>query len=358
MIFAHTHPAVGDPVQYTYRVVSGIHLHVIDIDLDDPHAFVAPAIADHGIGRTESFSSFISRLHPTAAINGTFFGKRSLRPVADIVIDGKLVHFGGMGTALAFTADGVDIIRLPKSRHVDWSEHISALAGGPLLVWDSFAKPMPGGEGFGDPAVFARAAPRTAVGVTSKNHLLLVTTVRGSSLRKLAEALKALGAAYAFNLDGGSSSGMYHKGRLVLRPKRNLTNILCVWVKPDPISERPRRAPRGLDWRTGHEPRPVLYFAAADLKISVKLPRRWEGRGSVSVTADKPLPDGWKVVVRLDDDPPTAIANSLPADLVVDLTDLPGEKHRLWIEILDDRNQQKGRTERIFRPGTTGIHAW
>jgi len=243
--------AFAEPVSYARREAAGVALHVIDVDLNDPSVVVSPAMAASGRGRSESFSHFVSRLRPTAAINGTFFSKRDLLPVGDIVVDGKVKHFGGMGTAVAFAADGVDVIRLPKSRQVDWSEHRAALAGGPLLVWDGYAKPLPGGEGFGDPHVFARSVPRTAVGVTGKNHLLLVTTATGSSLARLARALRELGAIYAVNLDGGSSCGMYHQGRMIRGASRSLTNVLAVYVKPDPKPRKPLRPPRGLDWREG-----------------------------------------------------------------------------------------------------------
>ncbi|HUU55023.1 MAG TPA: phosphodiester glycosidase family protein, partial [Armatimonadota bacterium] len=347
----------AEPVAYSRRSVGGVQLHVIDADLNDRRVVVSPAIAARGVGRSETFSSFVRRLRPTAAINGTFFGKRNLRPVADIVIDGTLVNFGGIGTAAAFASDGVNFIRLPKSRHVDWSEHRAALAGGPLLVWDGFAKPLPGGEGFGDPAVFARAAPRTAVGITKDNHLLLVTTARGTSLAKLARAMRDMGAVYAFNLDGGGSAAMSYKNRTIVGSKRSLTNLLCVYLKPEPISTTELRPPRGLDWRDGHQPRPVLHFAAGELKVTAKLPREWSGRQSVTVSADKPLPEGWRVSIRLDDEP-VAVAARLPADLEIDLSSLNGPKHQLWIEVLDDQGKAVGRTERIFKPGTTGKQAW
>ncbi|HUU54340.1 MAG TPA: phosphodiester glycosidase family protein [Armatimonadota bacterium] len=355
-------PAAGralaaEPVTYSRRSVGGVQLHLIDVDLNDRRVVVSPAIAARGLGRTEDFSSFVRRLRPAAAINGTFFGKRNLKPVADILIDGKLVSFGGIGTAAAFAPDGVDFIRLPKSRHVDWSDHRAALAGGPLLVWDGFAKPLPGGEGFRDPAVFARAAPRTALGITKDNHLLLVTTARGTSLTRLARAMRDLGIRYAFNLDGGGSAGMWYKDRMIVRPERSLTNILCIYLKPEPVSSQEMRPPRGLDWRSGHQPRPMLHFAAGDLRVSAALPREWSGRQSVTVSADKPLPDGWRVSVRLDDQP-VAVAVALPADLEIDLSGLSGPKHQLWIEILDDQGKAVGRTERIFKPGTAGHHAW
>ena len=360
LLLAVSVPATAstDPVVYSKRTVDGVSLHIVDVNLSDRRVVVSPAIPDAGIGHSERFASYLRRLEPVAAINGTFFGKRTLQPVADILVDGKLVNFGGMGTALAFAENGVDVIRLPKSRHVDWSEHRSALAGGPLLVWDGFAKPMPGGEGFGDPHVFARAAPRTAVGVTKDNHLLLVTTARGASLGRLAQALRDLGAVYAFNLDGGSSAAMYRRGRLTLGGNRRLTNILAVYVRSEPTSKTPLRPPAGLDWREGHEPRPALYFAAGDLKVTVQLPRRWSGKQSISVAADAPLPDGWSVVCRLDDSLPFASADQMPVDFPVDFSQLGGEKHQLWVEVLNAEGTTLGRTERIFKLGTAGHHAW
>jgi hypothetical protein len=339
--------------------VGGVSLHVVDVDLNDRRLVISPAIPAEGVGHGEELSQFIRRLRPAAAVNGTFFDKRTLKPVADIVIDGKLAHFGGMGTAAAFADDGVDFVRLPKSQHVDWSEHRAAIAGGPLLVWEGFAKPLPGGEGFGDPALFARAAPRTAIGVTRENHLLLVTTARGTSLGRLAAAMREMGALYAFNLDGGGSAAMWFRGKMVVYPRRPLTNIICVYVKDAPTSAEPPRPPRGLDWRNGHQPRPVLHFAAGDMRVSVWLPRAWDGEQSVIVGADMPLPAGWSVSVRLDDAvAATASPEEFPAELGFDLSRLQAGKHRIWIEILDEQGKAVGGVERIFKLGTAGHHAW
>lgn len=299
----------------------------------------------------------VNRVRPVAAINGTFFSKRSLRPVGDIAREGKVIHFGGTGTAIAFARDGVDFIRLPKSRHVDWSEHWAALAGGPLLVWEGFAKPLPGGEGFGDPHVFARAAPRTAIGITKRNHLLLVTTAKGCSLAKLAKALRAMGAVYAFNLDGGASAAMWHRGRMIASPKRPLTNILCVYVKPEPVSTAVLRPPQGLDWRGGHSVRPSIGFRAGDMRVWVKLPRRWRAEQSLLVSADRALPAGWAVVAKLDGEPIGA-ASALPAEIELDLSACHSPKHCLWIGLLDDQGKTVGRVDRFFKPGTPGRDGW
>ena len=50
--------------------------------------------------------------------------------------------------------------------------------------------------------------------------------------------MKALGANNALNLDGGSSTAMYARGRFVSKPGRMLTNVLVVTVRPGaPVPE-------------------------------------------------------------------------------------------------------------------------
>ncbi len=341
---------VADPVSYARRSVAGVVLHVVTADLNDPRVVVAPAMARGGSGRAESFPSFVSRLQPVAAINGTFFSKTSLRPIGDVVADGKLLHFGGMGTAVAIASAGVDVIRLPHSRRVDWWQYRAALAAGPLLVWNGFAKPAPGGEGFGDPHVFASAAPRSAIGITRDNRLLLVTTVRGTSLGKLARAMRALGAIYAVNLDGGSSVGLWYGGHTIASPGRNLTNVLCIQVKPEASPRPPLRAPRGLDWRRGHKPpAPLPGFRAAGMRLWVLFPKDWEGEQTVQVTADRPLPDGRAVQLRLNDRV-VGTATSLPASLAINLHATRRYKHLLRIELVDTAGQVAGYLQRAL-PG-------
>lgn len=349
------------PVGYATCNVGGVRLHVITVDLNDPRVVVSPALAQGGPGHQESFSSFVSRLEPVAAVNGTFFSKRSFRPVGDIVIAHELAHFGGMGTALAFANDGVDCIRLPKSRRVEWGEYFAALAGGPLLVWNGFPKPMPGGEGFGDPHVFAKAAPRTAAGITRRNKLLLVTTIKGTSLGKLAKAMQALGAVYAVNLDGGASCAMWCDGRTVKSAGRDLTNVLCVYVKPEPVRTRALRAPRGLDWRAGHKRPPSTGFRGADRRIWIELPRSWEGEQSVRISSDRPLQPGTKVRVCLTGTMLDEVTE-LPAAVSVNLAAHPRPKHALWIALVDAEGKVLGCFERILKgtdvpPGVeTGLH--
>lgn len=342
------------PVSWARREAAGVGLFLVDVDLNDPQVVVSPALAWGRAGRVESFASFLRRLRPAAAINGTYFSRRNLRPVGDVVIQGRFAHFGGLGTALAFAADGVDVIRLPKSRRVDWSDHRAALAAGPLLVWEGFAKPAPGGEGFGDPRVFARAAPQAAVGITRDNHLLLVATVRGASLGGLARAMAALGAVYAINLDGGSSVALSCQGKLLRSPGRVLTNILAVYLRPEAASRGPLRPPRGLDWRAGHSAPPRLRVAAQGVEVTARLPREWRDRAPIRITVKPSLPAGWAVELRLDGRP-AALVGSAPAEVALGLSQLrPAAAHDLGLVLVSLDRGPLARGGHTFRVNEAG----
>ncbi|MCM1003479.1 MAG: phosphodiester glycosidase family protein [Candidatus Gastranaerophilales bacterium] len=66
--------------------------------------------------------------------------------------------------------------------------------------------------------------PRTAIGYTKENHLVMVTadgregSSIGLTLFELANLMKEFGCVNAMNLDGGGSTVMYVKGQVVNRP--------------------------------------------------------------------------------------------------------------------------------------------
>ncbi|MGB9887101.1 MAG: phosphodiester glycosidase family protein, partial [Moorellales bacterium] len=55
------------------------------------------------------------------------------------------------------------------------------------------------------------------VGVKPDGTLLLVN-LGGATIREAAQAMKALGARDAVNLDGGASSGLWFAGKYVAKP--------------------------------------------------------------------------------------------------------------------------------------------
>lgn len=229
-----TRPVLAHPssVSYTEERAAGLRLHVVTVNLNDPEVKVSAVLARGGVGRDESFGSFVSRAHPTAAVTGTFFSVRSLIPVGDIVIGGRMVHIGPVGTGLCFTADNrVVFLDRSEGRKSEWIGFDSVLCTGPRLVTEGVARVDPHSEGFRDSSLFTRR-PRVAAGVTRWNRLLLVTVGRPVYLSELARAMRKLGAVNAVGLDGGSSSALYYKGSYITRPGRRLTNILAIYSEP------------------------------------------------------------------------------------------------------------------------------
>lgn len=86
-----------------------------------------------------------------------------------------------------------------------------AIGGGPRLVTDGFVTVSVEEEKF-QPDIALGRAPRTAIGITPDNHLLMVVVDGrskdsiGMTLEELANLMISLGATQAMNLDGGGSS--------------------------------------------------------------------------------------------------------------------------------------------------------
>ena len=221
-------------------VVRGVPVNAIYVRLEDTAVHITAAVAGNGIGSNESFGDFMKRLQPTAAINGTFFCKSSWRPIGDIVIDGRLVYFGGMGTALCVTADNkVEFVRTDFGRHADWSKYRTVIACGPRLITAGAVDVDPYRDGFRDSHVLGGGA-RTAVGLTYMNRLLLVNTRGGCTLSKLAAIMKDLGCTEAINFDGGASVAMFYRGKMISTPGRKLTNVLLVYENPSTVGAAPQ----------------------------------------------------------------------------------------------------------------------
>ncbi|MHB0998003.1 MAG: phosphodiester glycosidase family protein [Armatimonadota bacterium] len=218
-------------VKYTKTVVRGCPVNLITVDLRDSRVSVSAAIAKNGIGTDESFNSFIQRTKPVAAINGSFFSKSNLKPIGDIVINKKLVHFGAMGTGICITEDSsIDFVKVIRHKHTNWSAYDTVMCCGPELIKNGAINLDAEGEGFRDPHVMGNAN-RTGVGITRDDKLIMVNTSKGVSLHEWANIMKALGCVDAMNLDGGASMGMYYRGKMISTPGRKLTNVLFIYER-------------------------------------------------------------------------------------------------------------------------------
>ena len=220
----------GTGVYYRKGFVLGVGINVVEADLSDPEVRLGAMVARGGIGTAEAFRQMVRRARPTAAITGTFFGIHDHIPTGDLVINGKPLFRGFIGTAVAIT-EGNLVSFIPtqyKGGATDWSLYDTVIRGGPRLVDSGVVTMTAKSEGFWTLPVTARRT-RTAVGLTRDNRLQFVAVRQGITLWELAKVMRAIGAYHAVALDGGTSTAMYFAGNYVANPGRGLTNVLMIY---------------------------------------------------------------------------------------------------------------------------------
>lgn len=223
--YARAAPAVG------FRSVTraGVPMKVVQVDPRRSGVRLAVATAKKGVGHRDSWSGMIHRTRPVAAVTGTYFDTHTSLPIGLIRVGGKTVYRGGIGTAFAVrNGKGARIQTCKPGVGYRFAGYDTVLRAGPRLLTRGKRTLYPKAEGFRDPAVFARK-PRTAVGIRRDGKVLLVAVRKPVQLRSLASAMRGLGAVDAMCLDGGSSTGLYYRGKSHVRPARPLTNLLVVY---------------------------------------------------------------------------------------------------------------------------------
>lgn len=214
------------------RVIDGIHVRTIDIDLADPRVHFGVELARGFPHDSEPFSTLVRRARPVVAIDGAYFSKVDFRPIGDIVSHGRLVYQGLMGTALAISPDNdVTIQRVVPDRAMDWSRYETVLACGPALVLNRRIDVDPVAERFHDPHVMGRTR-RIGIALLLDRKLAIVETDDPVNFFTWARVMYDYGATDAYNLDAGASLAMYVRGRTLIAPGRRLTNILTVREGP------------------------------------------------------------------------------------------------------------------------------
>ncbi len=210
------------------RRAAGITVRTVEVNPQDPRIRVTVATASGFPRADEPFASILARYHPILAVDGAYFSKLTLAPIGDVVIDGRILYQGMMGTALALTSSGEAVIRRVVPDHaMDWTGYDAVVACGPALVLNGKIDVDPAGERFHDPHVMG-AARRMGVAVLPGGHLLFVTTEQAVTFARWAGVMESLGARDALNLDAGASLALAYRGRIVESPGRRLTNLIVV----------------------------------------------------------------------------------------------------------------------------------
>ena len=101
------------------------------------------------------------------------------------------------------------------------------ISAGPFLVNNGVVITDYISQGLKEAKIITGSAQRSGLGITKNNKLILVT---GSNLKmtELAEIMKNLNCDRAMNLDGGASSGLYAKGKMITIPGRKLNTVLMI----------------------------------------------------------------------------------------------------------------------------------
>ncbi|MBN1900817.1 phosphodiester glycosidase family protein [Candidatus Sumerlaeota bacterium] len=220
---------LGDGVVWRYYLFDNLYgarqsVSYIDVDLSNPNVSVEfPYLANS----RQKISSMIPSQFPDAlaGINGTYFdtsvgGHLTYLRINSIVIPpgGALFSPWGYEGALALDAsENASIQQIPSGGWVNDTTHPDILACGPLVIVGGV---IPSAYLTSIGSHCTSRHPRSAVGITSNYHLILLTVdgrtemADGMTCEELGQAMQELGCPNALNLDGGGSTTLWGEGEL------------------------------------------------------------------------------------------------------------------------------------------------
>lgn len=109
----------------------------------------------------------------------------------------------------------------------DWSSMVTTIGAGPTLLKNGTILANGKSEGFAEDKINTNRGQRSFAGVT-RDNTLIIGTVTNVNVKELAEICRKLGMLNAINLDGGASSALYYKGKVVTAPGRKLSNAMVI----------------------------------------------------------------------------------------------------------------------------------
>lgn len=190
---------------------------------------------------------------------------------------------GGASDAFKNLAPG-DVLKIRIAFEPGLNPGDQVLGGGPRLLRDGKISVEAEGGSLGDSFAKARH-PRTAVGFNQGKLVVLVCDGRlpgysaGMTLAEMAQALADLGCSDGMNLDGGGSSTLWARGKIINRPsdgrERAVANALLVFST----------APVGPAITLAPTPREIYALPGAEVTLSAEGQDRYYN--PVIVPADK-----------------------------------------------------------------------
>ncbi|GAB6274441.1 MAG: hypothetical protein STSR0004_13040 [Peptococcaceae bacterium] len=212
--------------------------YVVEINPSQRLLEIYLSMGGDNLGRLETMSQMAKRHGAVAAVNGGFFNSSNGFPIGTLVKDGQLLNSEDLlRTAVGIKENNQLFLGYyaPAKESIPRLKHL--VTAGPLLVLEG--QPLWQGVVEGFRGQILKRAARTAVGVNKQGHLLFVVVdgrqkdpKAGLSLEEMAYLMVDLGAQSAAALDGGGSSAMWAKDRLVSHPsdgkERKIANAFLI----------------------------------------------------------------------------------------------------------------------------------
>lgn len=225
---AYTPPKVAArPIAYDSFIRDKALYHVVKADLSsglvNPKTVYRPGLV--------SSWKLVTGADATVGITGTFFAPRSGHPVGDILVEGDLKVRGYRASAIGIDHfGGVKIFDTKFREEYDWSQYRGGIRGLVRLVANGVVCPNPKAQKFRDSRIWGKAS-RTAVGLDKNGKLILVATKSNVTLSQLGKAMVTQGVVNAVSLDGGGSTCLYYRGKMVIGTGRRLSNMFVLQEK-------------------------------------------------------------------------------------------------------------------------------
>ncbi len=208
----------GLTITLTEKRVDETTVYIADIQTTDS-SHLQTALAENTFGRNikETTSAMAAENEAVLAINGDYYGFRS---TGFVMRNGTLYRDTANGDtqALVIDQDGnFSIVDESTTSAESLTNAQQILSFGPALIEDGQIAVSTSAE----VSQSMTSNPRTAIGQIGENHYVIIVSEgrtsdsEGLTLYQLAEQFEELGAATAYNLDGGGSSTLYFNGKVV-----------------------------------------------------------------------------------------------------------------------------------------------
>jgi hypothetical protein len=280
----------------TYCVDDGGDTHLLIVDLTNPRLRVQTVMANDVLDvwppeeQREGVIDMAKRYRAedvVIAINADYFGA-GRGPEGPTVVQGHRVDTAETIAAnpseyrrstLALSRSGnAAVAHLPPIDLLDPAAYrdllFNTVSGGPIILRNG--QPLPEELSClidNIPVNACRRDRQTAAGVDEHGKLLYLAVSTQRSTRGLAELLREHGAFNALKLDGGGSSQLWYRGRMLVKSDRDVANALLVFAE-----DRSRHAAQLLK-------RPPVALLNAGESITLEAPLR--NTGYLDWTSDR-----------------------------------------------------------------------